>query len=101
MDEEHEVGDFWYGIINWQWTWLVKTRTGTSVRHCKEDAVQSAHNAKKELAKYNQRQQVTFQQKIEEIMEDMFGYYENMFDISKEIAMWADDYVAMSVERAR
>jgi hypothetical protein len=31
----------------------------------------------------------------------MLPYYENLHDISKEIAMWADDYVAMTEQLAR
>ena len=100
MTDEHEVGDYWRGFVNWELTWLVKTRTGTFTRHCQADAAQSAQNAKAELAKYNRRQQVSFQRKIEEIMEDMLQYYEDLHDISKEIAMWADDYVSMEMERA-
>ena len=100
MTDEHEVGDYWRGFVNWELTWLVKTRTGTFTRHCLADAAQSGQNAKTELAKYNRRQQVSFQRKIEEIMEDMLQYYEDLHDISKEIAMWADDYVSMEMERA-
>ena len=99
MDEEHEIGDYWYGLVNWEWTWLVKTHTGTFTRHCKDDAIQSGQNAKKALAMHNRQQQVSFQRQVEEIMTDMFPYYENMFDISREIAMWADDYVAMEAGR--
>jgi hypothetical protein len=72
MDSEMKIGDYWYGLANWKWTWLIKTR------------------------KYNRKQKLTFQQKVEYIMEDMLAYYEDMHDISKEIAMWADDYVAMT-----
>ena len=43
----------------------------------------------------------TFQQKVEFIMEDMLPYYEDLHDIAKEIAMWADDYVAMTEQLAR
>ena len=100
MTGEHEVGDYWYGLVNWEWTWLVKTRTGTFTRHCQDDAVQSGKNAIKELAKYNRKQQMSFQRKIEEIMTDMLQYYEDLHDISREIAMWADDYVAMEMGRA-
>jgi len=96
MEGEHEIGDYWYGLVNWEWRWLVKTRTGTFTQHCKEDAIQAAENAKQELRKYNRKQKLTFQQKVEYIMEDMLAYYEDMHDISKEIAMWADDYVAMT-----
>jgi hypothetical protein len=100
MTGEHEVGDYWYGHVNWEWTWLVKTRTGTFTRHCKEDAAQSAQNAKTELAKHNRKQQMSFQRKIEEIAEDMFPYYEDLHDIAKEIAMWANDYAAMEMGRS-
>ena len=96
MEGEHEIGDYWYGLANWKWTWLIKTRTGTFTAHCKEDAMQAAENAKQELRKYNRKQKLTFQQKVEYIMEDMLAYYEDMHDISKEIAMWADDYVSMT-----
>ena len=96
MDSEMKIGDYWYGLVNWEWTWLVRTRTGTFTRHCKEDAMQAAENAKKELSKHDMKQKVTFQQKVEDIMEEMLAYYEDMHDISKEIAMWADDYVSMT-----
>ena len=94
--EEHEIGDYWYGLANWEWTWLIKTRTGTFTAHCKEDAMQAAENAKKELRKHDKKQLVSFQKQVEDIMEDMLAYYEDMHDISKEIAMWADDYVSMT-----
>ena len=42
------------------------------------------------------KREQTFQQQVEFIMEDMLAYYEDMHDISKEIAMWADDYVSMT-----
>ena len=99
--EEHEIGDYWYGLVNWEWRWLVRTRTGTVTAHCKEDAMQAAQNAKKELRRYNLKQKVTFQQKVEDIMEEMLPYYEDMHDISKEIAMWADDYVTMVADLSK
>ena len=34
-------------------------------------------------------------------MEDMLPYYEDMHDISKEIAMWAGDYVHMTEQLAK
>ena len=96
MDSEMKIGDYWYGLANWEWTWLIKTRTGTFTAHCKEDAMQAAENAKKELRKHDKKQLVSFQKQVEYIMEDMLAYYEDMHDISKEIAMWADDYVSMT-----
>ena len=96
--EAHKIGDYWYGIVDWQWTWLVKTRTGTFTLHCQADAVQSAQYAKKELARYNRQQKQSFQQKIEAIMDDMLAFYEDMGVISKEVSMWADDYVSQMAQ---
>ena len=104
--EDKEIGDHWQetlvsgsGVGNI--VWMVKTRTGTFTRHCELDAAHSAQNAIKELVKYQQKQKVTFQRQVEDIMEDMLAYYEDLHDISKEIAMWADDYVAMTEQLAR
>ena len=101
-----EIGDYWKGVSDERqpgggpvFVWYVRSRTGTFTRHCQADAAQSAQNAKAELAKYNRKQQMSFQRKIEEVMENMLDYYEDLHDISKEIAMWADDYVAMETGR--
>ena len=101
-----EIGDYWKGVSDKRhpdggsiFVWYVRSRTGTFTRHCQADAAQSAQNAKAELAKHNRKQQMSFQRKIEEIMENMLDYYEDLHDISREIAMWADDYVAMETGR--
>ena len=94
---EHQIGDYWYGLCGYTWTWMVRTNSGIVTRHCKEDAIQTANVAK---AKYR-KQKLTFQQQVEYIMEDMLAYYEDLHDISKEIAMWADDYVSMTEQLAK
>ena len=103
-----EVGDYWEGVSDErkanggpQFVWYVRTRTGTFTRHCELDAIKSAENAVKELVKYQQKQKVTFQQKVEYIMEDMLAYYEDLHDIAKEISMWANDYVSMTEQLAK
>ena len=101
MEGEHEIGDYWYGLVNWEWTWLVRTRTGTFTRHCELDAIKSAENAVKELLKYQKKQRESFQKQVEFIMDDMVEYYENLHDIAKEISMWADDYVSMTEQLVR
>jgi hypothetical protein len=93
--EHQRIGDYWYGFVDWTSTWMVRTNSGIVTRHCKEDAIQTANVAIMAKAKYR-KQKPTFQQQVEYIMEDMLAYYEDMHDISKEIAMWADDYVAMT-----
>ena len=104
--EGKEIGDYWQetlvsGSGAGNTVWMVKTRTGTFTRHCELDAAHSAQNAIKELVKYQQKQKVTFQRQVEDIMEDMLAYYEDLHDISKEIAMWADDYVSMTEQLAK
>ena len=87
MAGEHKIGDYWYGIVNWEWHWLVRTRTGTFIRHCQKDAEQSAQNA-------TRKRQPSFQAQLETILDDMVEYYENDDDISDEAAMWARDWVS-------
>ena len=98
-----EIGDYWEGVSDErkanggpQFVWYFRTRTGTFIRHCELDAAHSAQNAIKELVKFNQKQQVTFQRQVEDIMDDMLAYYENIHDIADEVAMWASDYVTMA-----
>ena len=99
------IGEYWQenvvaGLNAGQTVWRVRTRTGTDTLHCELDAIKAAENAKKELARFNRKQKETFQQKVEYIMEDMLPYYEDLHDIAKEIAMWADDYVSMTEQLA-
>ncbi len=101
LETEHQIGDYWRETVEGRQVFWVKYRTGTSIRHCESDAIESAENAKKELAKFDRKQKLSFQQKIEYIMEDMLAYYEDLHDISKEIAMWADDYVSMTEQLAK
>jgi len=96
-----EVGDYWKGVSDERtasggpiFVWYVRTRTGTFARHCEADAINSAENAKNDLAKYQKKQQASFQNQIEDIMDGMLEYYENIRDIADELAMWANDYVA-------
>jgi hypothetical protein len=98
---EHQIGDYWRETVDGRQVFWVKYRTGTSIRYCESDAIESAENAKKELAKFDRKQQRTFQQQVEYIMEDMLAYYEDLHDIAKEIAMWADDYVSMTEQLAK
>ena len=104
--EGKEIGDYWQetlvsGSGAGNPVWMVKTRPGPFTRHCELAAAHSAQNAIKELVKYQQKQKVTFQRQVEDIMEDMLAYYEDMHDISKEIAMWAGDYVHMTEQLAK
>ena len=103
--EGKEIGDYWQetlvpGSGAGNTIWYVRARTGTSTRHCELDAAQSAQNAIKELVKYRKKQKDSFQKQVEFIMDDILEYYEDLHDIAKEIAMWADDYVAMTEQQA-
>jgi len=103
--EGKEIGDYWQetlvsGAGAGNTVWYVRSRTGTFTRHCELDAIKSAENAVKELAKYQKKQRESFQRQVEFIMDDMVEYYENLHDIAKEIAMWADDYVSMTEQQA-
>ena len=97
-NSDHQIGDYWYGIVNWEWHWLVRTRTGTFIRHCQKDAEQSGHNAAREAVKYNAKRQRSFQAQLETILDDMVEYYENDDDISDEAAMWARDWASLRSE---
>jgi len=88
------TGDYWREVHRWEWVWMVKTRTGTVIRHCKEDAVKAGESAKAEDAKFKREQKTSHMRQIEYLMDDMFPYYENMADIAKDLAMWADDYAS-------
>ena len=103
--EGKEIGDYWQetlvsGSGAGNTIWHVRTLTGTFTRHCELDAAQSAQNAIKELVKYRKKQKDSFQRQVEFIMDDMLEYYEDLHDIAKEIAMWADDYVSMTEQQA-
>jgi len=105
MMEGKEIGDYWQetlvsGSGAGNTIWYVRARTGTSTRHCELDAIKSAEYAKKELATYQRKQKDSFQKQVEFIMDDMLEYYEDLHDIAKEIAMWADDYVSMTEQQA-
>jgi hypothetical protein len=98
-----DVGDYWKGVSDErkanggpQFVWYVRARTGTFIRHCELDAAASAQNAIKELVKYEQEQKVTFQRQVEDLMENMLAYYEDLHYIAEEISTWADDYVSMT-----
>ena len=106
MMEGKEIGDYWQetlvsGAGAGRIIWYVRSRTGTFTRHCELDAIQSAENAVKELAKYQKKQKMTFQRQVEFLMDDMVEYYEDLHDIAKEISMWADDYVSMTEQLVR
>jgi hypothetical protein len=105
-----EIGDYWQetlvsGSGAGNTIWHVRARTSTFTRHCELDAIKAAEDAVKELTKYRQKQvqkqKVTFQRQVEFIMEEMLPYYEDIHDIAKEVAMWADDYVSMTEQLAK
>jgi len=98
--EEHQIGDYWYGLVDWNWTWMVRTNSGIVTRHCKEDAIQTANVAKLKQGKEQKKRRESFQKQVEFLMEDMVEYYENLDDIADEVKMWVDDYVSWTKQEA-
>ena len=98
--EYHQIGDYWYGFVDWTSTWMVRTNTGIVTRHCKEDAIQTANVAKIKQRTHRKRRKESFQKQVEFIMHDMMEYYENLDDIADEVKMWVDDYVSWTKQEA-
>ena len=95
------IGEYWEETVEGKPVWMIRARTGTFVRHCEVDAAASAQNAIKELVRWQQKQKITSQQQVGYLMEDMLPYYENIDDIARDIAMWANDYATWTEQAAR
>ena len=99
--DDREIGEYWQETVDGKLVWMIRARTGTFVRHCEVDAAASAQNAIKESVQWQRKQQMTFEQQVEHLMEDMLPYYENFGDIASDIAMWANDYATWTEQAAR
>ena len=98
---DKEIGEYWQETVDGKLVWMIRARTGTFVRHCEVDAAASAQNAIKELVRWQRKQKITSQQQVGYLMEDMLPYYENIDDIARDIAMWANDYATWTEQAAR
>ncbi len=100
MAEEHQIGDYWPETLDGKQVFRVRFHTGTSIRHCELDAIESAENAVKELMKYQKKQKESFQKHVQYLMEDMVEYYEYLDDVAEDVKMWVDDYVSWTKQEA-
>jgi hypothetical protein len=100
MAEEHQIGDYWYGLVDWTSTWMVRTNTGIVTRHCKEDAIQTANVAMIKQRTHRKKQKESFQKQVEFLMDDMMEYYENLDDVAEDVKMWVGDYVSWTKQEA-